>query len=134
MAVHGDITEIKVNHPILGSKTFFPKAAEGNTLDPGGIRTSDDANSVTSISMILQKNRVRASFEVLIENDMNIREDADFIKDLMESPVTGDWTISIINGAVFAGAGIPVGDLNVDVNAGTMTLKVASLEFKKILG
>ena len=135
MAVHGDITEITYNHPTLGSGVFEPKAAEGNTFDPGGIRTNDDANGITSNGeLIVTKNRVRAFFECMIENDMNIRNDVQVIQDLAADPVPAEYTISIINGTVWAGSGFPVADISPDVNAGTMTLKIAAGNFKKIVG
>jgi hypothetical protein len=135
MAVHGDITEVTCNHPTLGSITFFPKAAEGNTFDPGGFRNSDDANGIAGDgSLIVTKNRVRGFFEVMIENDMNVRNDANTLKELSASPKPADWTFSIVNGTVWAGSGIPAGDINPDVNAGTLTLKVASGNWKKIVG
>ena len=136
MSVAGDITEITYNHPTLGTGTFFPKAGEGNTYDPGGIRTADDAAMVAGDgSAIWQKNRVRGSFEAVIQNDQNERNDAQIIADLQADPEEADWTFSVINGTVFSGKGIPVGDIAPDINAGTVTLKVASgLGFVKIIG
>ncbi len=135
MAVHGDIQEVTFNHPTLGSGVFFPKAAEGNTFDPGGLRNSDDANSITGGgSLMIQKNRVRGFFEIMIENDMNVRNDAIVLKELSASPLPADWTVTHINGTVWAGSGVPVGDITPDMNAGTMTLKVVSKEFVKIVG
>jgi hypothetical protein len=135
MASHGDITEIRFSHPTLGSGVFEPKAAEGNTFDPGGIRTNDDANGITSNGdLIVIKNRVRGHFEVMIENDMNIRNDAKIIAELAADPVPAQYTVSIINGTVWAGSGFPVADIAPDINAGTMTLKIASGNWKKIVG
>jgi len=135
MAVHGDITEVTYNHPTIGSGVFYPKAAEGNTFDPGGFRTSDDANGMAGDgSLIVTKNRTRAFFEVTIENDMNIRNDVEVVKALAADSVPAEYTISIINGTVWAGSGFPVGDIAPDVNAGTMTLKITSGQFKKIVG
>lgn len=135
MAVHGDITEITYNHPTIGQGVFFAKANEGNTLDTGGIRTADDTSMIAGDSSIIaQKNRVRASFEVLLEDDQNVRNDSDIAKQLAASPVPAEYTISIINGTVWAGSGFPVGDIQTDVNAGTFTLKVAAPIFKKIVG
>jgi len=135
MAVHGDIIEVTYNHPTLGSGVFYPKAAEGNTFDPGGIRTSDDANGIAGDgSLIVTKNRTRAFFEVMIENDMNIRNDVQVIQSLAANSVPAEYTISIINGTVWAGSGFPVADIAPDVNAGTMTLKIAAGTFKKIVG
>ena len=135
MAVHGDIIEVTYNHPTLGSGVFYPKAAEGNTFDPGGIRTSDDANAIAGDgSLIVTKNRTRAFFEVMIENDMNIRNDVQKVQDLAANSVPAEYTVSIINGTVWAGSGFPVADIAPDVNAGTMTLKIAAGNFKKIVG
>ena len=93
MAVHGDIQEITVNHPTLGSKSFFPKANEGNTYDQGGFRNSDDSSNIAGNgNLIITKNQVSGMLEALIENDMNIREDADFINQLAASPTQGTWT------------------------------------------
>jgi len=133
MAVHGDITEITFNHPTIGQGVFFPKAAEGNTYDVGGFRNSDDANNIAGDgSLIVTKNRVRGFFEVTIENDMNVREDLVTLAALAASPLPSDWTFTVVNGAVWVGSGIPVGDLMPDINSGTFTLKVASGGFKKI--
>lgn len=135
MAVHGDIREITVNHPTLGSKSFFPKANEGNTYDQGGFRNSDDNSNIASNSeLIITKNQVSGMLEALIENDMNIREDADFINQLAASPTQGTWTFQIVNGVVFQGRGVPVGEVQPDINAGTFTLKIAAGRFKKIIG
>lgn len=135
MSVAGDITEITYNHPTLGSGTFFPKAGEGNTYDPGGIRTGDDGQMIAGNGdPIWQKNRTRGFFEVVIQNDQNERNDAQVIADLMADPDPADWTFSIINGTVYGGSGKPVGDVQPDINAGTVTLKVAGGGFEKIVG
>lgn len=135
MAVHGDITEITYNHPLIGSGSFFAKSNEGSTLDTGGIRTADDQNMIASDrSLIAQKNRVRGFFEVLCEDDQNIRNDSDIAKQLAADPVPAEYTVSVINGTVWSGSGFPVGDIQTDVNAGTFTLKVAVSEFIKIVG
>jgi len=133
MAGHGDVTEISVAHPTLGSRTFFPQAGEGNTFFPGGIVIADDQNSITtSGELILTRNRKGGMFSVLIEDDQNIREDSLFIKQLAGSSDNGDWTLSLINGAIYQCSGVPVGDYETEINAGTMTLKVVSGQFKKI--
>ena len=135
MATHGDIKELTWNHPTLGSGTLFPKAAEGNTYDPGGIRTTDDANAIAGDgSMIVTKNRTRGFIEVVVENDMNIREDADKIAALAADPVPAEWTMSHINGTVWSGSGFPVGDIQPDMNAGTWTVKIAVPTLEKIVG
>lgn len=135
MAVGGDITEVTYNHPTLGSGILFPKAAEDNTYDVGGIRTADDANMVDGAgNAIWQKNRVMGFFEVVVANDQNTRQDAETMALLAADPVEADWTFTHINGTVYGGKGKPVGDIQPNTNAATFTLKVAGPSFKKIVG
>ena len=53
--VGGDFTEVSCSHPEHGDMKFDPKANESWTLNEGGIRTNDDANSVTSNGKIIQQ-------------------------------------------------------------------------------
>tara|TARA_R110002051_G_scaffold162219_4_gene233737 strand:+ start:762 stop:1160 length:399 start_codon:yes stop_codon:yes gene_type:complete len=132
MASHGDILEITYSHPTLGNDVFYPKAGESNTYDLGGIRTNDDASQVAGGGqMIAQKNRMLGMFEVMIENDM-IKEVSEKVGLLAADPVAAEWTFQLINGSIFVGTGFPVGDIQPDINAGTMTLKVNSGAFAKI--
>ena len=55
MAVGGDITEITYNHPTIGSGVFYPKAAEDNTFDTGGLRSDDDANMIDGAGNMIDK-------------------------------------------------------------------------------
>lgn len=127
MAVHGDIIEITYNHPTIGTGVFSPKANEGNTFDVGGIRANDDANMVTGNGSIMwQLNRAIGSFEILVENDYITGNDTLKASLLQADPVDADWTVTHINGNVYKGTGRPVGDLQVDMNAGTFTLKVVA--------
>lgn len=136
MAVGGDITEITWNHPTLGSGTLFPKAAEDSTIGLGGFVSNDDNNSVDGGgNMIDQMNRVRWSVETVISWDMNDKAELDKLIDLASNPVTADFTFSHINGTVWSGNGKPVGDLQGNGNAATMSLKIAGGgKLKKIVG
>lgn len=131
----GDVLEITYNHPTVGQGVFLPKANEGNTLDPGGFRNADDVNMIDgSGGLIVQKNRVRGSVECLCADDLNEREDSTTAKALAASSVPADWTFTHVNGSVWGGSGVIVGDIQTDLNAGTFTIKVAGAEFKKIVG
>lgn len=135
MAVGGDIIEVTYSHPTIGQGSFFPKANEGNTFDPGGIRTADDASQIAGAGeFIAQKNRVRGSFEVVCVNDMNTRNDIEVVQQLAADPVPADYTVSVINGTVWKASGFPVGDLQADVNASTFTLKIGATRWEKIVG
>jgi hypothetical protein len=135
MAVHGDITDISFNHPTLGQGYFAAKANEGNTYDTGGIRNTDDANMITGNGdPMWQKNRVMAFVEAVIEDDQNTQATADLIAQLAASPVPAVWTFSVINGTVWKITGKPVGDIQPDINAGTVTVKIAGGRLEKISG
>jgi hypothetical protein len=135
MAVGGDINEITYQHPELGNGRFFPLANQGNTFDPGGIRTSDDEGGIAGNGeLVLQKNRIRSSFEVIIVNDMNIREDARIAQSISESSALATFTFALINGTVWRGQGTIVGDIKTDVNTTQMSLKFAMGTLEKIQG
>jgi hypothetical protein len=126
MSVDGDITEITVNHPSLGSKTLFPKAGEDSTYDTGGFRSNDDANSVDGGgNNITQLTRNRWSFQVVISNDFNTNNEMEYLSSLSASPVDADWTFTNINGTVYGGKGRPVGDVQANGNNTQISLKVA---------
>jgi hypothetical protein len=124
--VGGAFTEVTYNHPTLGTGVLFPKSGEDATLDLGGNRSADDANMITANGqMIDQMNYVRGSFEATIANDMSNNLEAEKINALANSPVLADWTMTHTNGAVYAGKGKPVGDIQNNANAATFTLKLA---------
>lgn len=134
--VGGDLLEITYNHPTLGEGVIYPKASEDNTFDLGGFRTSDDANMIDgSGTMIKQLNRVRWSLETLVAWDMITRKDLEKLTAIAGDPVDADWTVSHVNGSVYAGKGAVVGDLQGNGNAATFTLKISGGgEMRKITG
>lgn len=135
MATHGDILEITSNHPDFGLQRFFPIADQSNTLDTGRIRTADEESGIAGNGdPVFKMNRMRGSLECIIENDMNIRNDAENIAALSGSPKPSVWTVSMINGAVWKGTGKPVGDVKPDTNTGQLTIKVATTTWEKIQG
>lgn len=132
-AIGGDILEITCNHPVHGTKTFFPKANEGNTYDKGGIRTEDDADSVAGSGQAIWKmNRKLGFFECVVANDMNINKEAEFVNLISADPAEADWTFTVINGTVYGCTGRVVGDVQPNVNDATFTLKVASADIAQI--
>lgn len=132
--VNGDIVDITFQHPTLGAGVLQAKANEDNAIDLGGYRVADDQNAITAQgTMLEQVNRVRASIECMVANDMNSREDLKKCVDIAGSTVPADWTFTFVNGSVYRITGKPVGDLSASTNAGTFTLKVAGGEMRKIV-
>lgn len=133
MAVGGDITELRVNHPALGTRVFGVKAAESNTYDPGGVRTDDDANSITTNgNPIFSMGFVRGELNVMIENDQNLNDDAQFMADLAKHPEMGEWQWTVINGTVWKMRGKPVGDIKPDIKAATLQIKISGAPAVKV--
>ena len=124
--IGGDILEIVCKHPTLGEFRFQAKANESFTLDPGGYRSNDDANSITGGGeMIDQINRVRWSLEGPVAVDPISGNELDNLPKLAESPDLGTWTITHISGTIWKGLGKIVGDLGSDSNNAQLPLKVA---------
>lgn len=122
----GDTLEITCNHPTLGSLKFATKSNESYTLDPGGYRSNDDANSLTGGGTFVdQVNRVRWLFEGVFMTDFSSNNELDVLPELAASAELGTWTISHISGVVWTGKGKPVGDLQADTNTAQMTVKLS---------
>lgn len=122
----GDLIEITVNHPTLGSFNFATKSNESYTLDPGGNRSNDDANGVAGDGTFIdQINRVRWSFEGIILADFSSGNEMTNLPKLAESAELGTWTFSHISGVVWRGKGKFVGDLSLDTNTAQITAKLA---------
>lgn len=135
-AVGGDVLEITYNHPTLGSGTWMPKAGEDFTINLGGITGSDDENNVSGGgSNIKILSRRRWSMEGSIEWDANIANELEQAANLAAHPVDAEWTITLINGTVWAGQGSVVGDVQGSTNSATIGLKIAGGgKMKKIVG
>lgn len=124
-AIGGDILEVSCSHETLGSVIFFPKAGEDSTIDPGGFRSSDDANMIDGGgNMIDQMNRNRWSVETTLSHDSVTKQDLDKLDQFASSPVLGVWTITHISGTVWRGTGKPVGDVRSNMNQATISLKL----------
>jgi hypothetical protein len=124
--IGGDIIEITVNHPTAGEFRFQAKANESFNVDPGGLRSNDDASAITGGGDIIdQVNRVRWSIEGPVAVDVISGNEIENLPLLAESPDLGTWTLEHISGVVWKGLGKIVGDITADTNTAQMTLKVA---------
>jgi len=131
--IFGDMLSITCSHS-TGDYRFEPKSNESFNVDKGGVRNNDDANQIgTQGTLMVQKYRTRGKIEgpilasTQVETDLNI---------LTKSALPGDWTFVHTSGAVYRSVrgGVPVGDLQTDTNAGTITLIIAAGEFEQIGG
>jgi len=124
--IGGDLLEITVTSETYGSRTFKPMSGEAGTFDPGGVRNDDESNGVTGngTSIWVKKNN-RWSVEQVCALSLNEDEDVHFIANLAAETIEQDWTFQHISGAIHAGKGQPVGDIQGDYGAATFTLKAS---------
>ena len=127
----GDILELKVEHPTLGSFVLEPKAGEDTESDQGGIRIEDDdAGTTSSGKMILSARRTRPYIQVTVATNSEINEK---LIGWAESAELATVTYTLINGDVFRGLAIPVGDIKPSTLNATIQIKLAgSGKFAKI--
>lgn len=119
----GDILSITCNHPTLGNFNFKTKSNESYTIDPGGIRNADDANSVTGDGTpVYIKNRVMAFIEGVIYTSPT---EFEAVPNLSASSENATWTIEMLSGTIYKLLGQPVGDFQIDTNAGSASVKIA---------
>jgi len=134
MAVRGgDIVELSYSNSVLGLQgTFKVKANEGNTFDPGGVRTNDDATQVTSNGEpIWQQNMKMGGATIVIVNDMSLKTD-NVCAQLASSESDTTWTFTVINGKSYRGTGMIVGDITPNVNDSTLSIKIACPTLKQL--
>jgi len=136
MATSGDLREITVNHKVLGSGRFFPKSNEDSNWDLGGLRSEDDPNMIDGGRNPINKMNFNRWFvETTIAWDMNIAGTMEFLNALAAHPDDAEYTLTHVNGTVWGGTGRPVGDINGNGNAGTISIKISGGgELAKITG
>lgn len=123
--VGGDILEITYSHPTLGSGTLLPKSGEDSTIDLGGFTTADDEAGITaSGEAIYQMNNSRWTLETTVAGDMNVRKDLEAVAAMAASVTEAEFTVSMVNGAIYSGKGKPVGRYSQSINNATFSLKL----------
>jgi len=127
----GDVTELKVEHPTIGSFTLEPKANEDTESDRGGIRMNDDDSQITSSgNIILSGTYSRPYLQVTVATNSEI---TDKLVEWAESADLATITYTLINGDVMRGKAIPVGDIKPSTLNATVQIKLAgSGKFVKI--
>lgn len=125
--VGGDIVEVTCNHPTAGDKVLQCKAAEDSTIDLGGYVNNDDDNGVSGAGeAVYVKNRKRWSIELApVLHDKIQRDELSYLQNVADSSVEADWTVEFEDGTVWAGKGLPVGDLNATTSDPHITVKIA---------
>lgn len=119
----GDLVQLSCEHDELGSKVFEPKSGEDHNMMKGGFKSNDDDGNITSSGQRIDvKNRYPWSIEPTIGSNIG---DVDFLQDLADSTLEGQWSAVFANGETRTGKGKPVGDIADNRNAGTIGFKIA---------
>ena len=105
----GDTLELKIIHPDIGTKSFNVKEGEDITKDPGGYTAEIMMNgNLTGHKSLSAKPWELSGISVECDpGDGN----AEFLQDIIDSPVMAIVEWSHINGHVYKGTGTITGDL-----------------------
>ena len=127
----GDLKEFKVEHPTLGSFLFEPKGGESVEGNRGGVRINDDDAQITAAgNIILSGSVTRPYIQPTLAWNSEVEE---FLNKWAASAELGTTTYTLINGDVYRGKTIPVGDIKPDTFNATIQVKFAgSGVFQKI--
>ena len=119
----GDILELAIDHPSLGSRIFEGKSGEDVSIMPGGYKSNDDdGNHGANLTRINQKNSYPWSLEItILSND----GDLDYLQSWAESSEEATITGTFMDGKVRTGQGTAVGDMQENKQAGTIGFKMA---------
>jgi hypothetical protein len=120
----GDIKEISWSNSLLGAGFFMPVAGSDSTYDLGGYRGNDQAVLDGGGRLINQLNLKPWMFQVEVSNDMGDTKEFETASAIAASTAETTWTFSHINGFVYKGVGVIQGDLQLNGNKSTFTLKV----------
>ena len=127
MALGGDMKIITAANEKLGrTYTFYPMAAQDNTLVLGGAVVDDNEDGVAGggNEMVYTVTNKIGSLTVLCANDMAGRKDADNVKELAESGSETVFSCEFADGTIYKIVGMPVGMAEINTNASTFELKV----------
>ena len=125
MTIGGDILGFRFSNTDIGNGSIDPVANQNNTINLGGFVTDDDDKSITSNGKAIYKiTNTRWNASVTVADD-NITGTFETLQALKSSLNETDWTIAHVNQKVYTATGRIVGDIEKDMNAGTLTIKIA---------
>ena len=119
--IAGDIKDLTIDHDELGQLVLEHKSTEDATVDRGGFRSNDDDGNVTSaLTRIDQQNAKPWMLESVFGNTDGAY---DYLMDLAKNPLEATITATFSNANVRSGTGKCVGDVQVNEQAGTISVK-----------
>jgi len=123
----GDLKEIRLNNPDVGQVYLYSKAGESHTINLAGFVTEDDSKNIDSSGTLLNLKTIKSgSYEATIVNAENNPNRMELQKLQGLSNSFNDTTFSAtgINGVIYTGVGIVVGELSNDRSKATIAFKM----------
>lgn len=118
----GDLLSLSWQHPELGSLTFSPKTGEDVNIAIGGFFSVDDDGNITSNGKRINiMNRKPWSLEGTLGAEF---DELDALQQQTGNVQEAKWLATLMNGQTLTGSGHVVGDLMLNHQAGTITLKI----------
>ena len=127
----GDIREI-VGRNSIGDIRLEVKSGESGKINFGGFRADDDSGVTGGGSLIRKAVRKPWSLEVSVMVDLGMSGVT--LEDLAISEDETTWVITLVDGSVYTGNGIPVGDLDYDTAEAQAELKIVGSDYLRKLG
>lgn len=118
----GDVRLIAVDHPELGSLIFEHKSGEDANVKLGGFMSNDDDGNIT-VSGIRIDVLNRKPWEVELTVGA-VDGHFERMQELTEHLTEGTWTFQFMDGSRKSGDGKPVGDIQKNYQAGTISMKI----------
>lgn len=124
MTSGGDIREISWSNA-NGSGYFFGVAGEDSTYDLGGLRSDDNGAVDGAGRYINQLNQMPWMLQAVVSNNMySTFPELEAAKAIAAYPGDTTFTWTNVNGVSYTGVGTVVGDIQLNANKSTFTLKL----------
>jgi hypothetical protein len=119
--IGGDVKQISIDHPELGSRLLTPQSGEDFTIIKGGYQNADTETNVSATGKrIYQKNWIpwSVSGKIVLESG-----DHDYLQDMATNPKEAVIGFLYMNGQIRVGKGSVVGGIDGETQTHTMTVK-----------
>lgn len=116
----GDIRELAFDHRELGNRIFDVKSSDDHSYKIGGLMSDDSDDNITTTGKRIDRLTVKP-WELEVTLGLN-PGDSDFLQQATGLD-EGSVTVTFMSNEVRSGRGKPVGELSVNNQAGTITVK-----------
>lgn len=128
----GDIHEVSISNPDVGTVFYSPMSGESNEINFGGIQSEDNKAVTASGTLVNSFKRVPGMTEIVVASNESGNEEYQKTVLIAASTKESIMTIAMVTGVVYKASGVVQGELKLDVYKSTFTLPfVSGLGFKQ---